>query len=112
MYIYYRDEINLSNYYNFILVDHHVSKLNQKTCMVIDHRPFDESSSKLPENCIKIIDEVGSCASLILNYINQEKPAISVYAELLNLLYGNYFKNHQNNFKFYLIKIFYRSYNT
>jgi inorganic pyrophosphatase/exopolyphosphatase len=82
-----RDEIDLiKNVENLILVDHHVSPYHEKVISVIDHRPYDENSM-LDEECAMMIDEVGSCATLVADTIKSDLGR-SIDREILELLYG------------------------
>lgn len=84
-----RDEVDLHSFSSYVLVDHHVSNLDpQKIAMVFDHRPRDANAVFRP-NCSVHMAEVGSCATLITNYILQES-ANSTDDEkgVLKLLYG------------------------
>lgn len=67
-----RDEVEMGRFSTCILVDHHVSDLDpQKIKMVFDHRPRNPNIQFSP-GCEVTIADVGSCASLITNYILQE----------------------------------------
>jgi exopolyphosphatase len=84
-----KDELDLSQISNFILVDHHISSFSSKVVSVLDHRPFDIKFS-LSKECFKDIQEVGSCATLIgdtiiKNLKNEEKKQ---YKQVFKLLYG------------------------
>lgn len=82
-----RDEVDVAQKIeNLILVDHHVSPFHQKVISVIDHRPYDESSM-LDEECTMMIDEVGSCATLVADAIKSDVGR-SIDREILELLYG------------------------
>lgn len=88
-----RDEIELQNLVdeekiNLILVDHHLTPYGKKTISVIDHRPFDKNSN-LNESCLKNIDLVGSCASLIADQIRKDVDlsVSSDFDEILKMLH-------------------------
>lgn len=67
-----RDEVNLSSFGSYVLVDHHASPFDvQKVKMVFDHRPRNRNI-QFPPGCEVTIADVGSCATLISNYILQE----------------------------------------
>ncbi|XP_070496003.1 exopolyphosphatase PRUNE1 [Chironomus tepperi] len=85
-----KDEINIdAGVENFILVDHHVSPYHEKVVSVLDHRPYDEKSL-LEDECIVNIQEVGSCASLVLEAIKTDLGIEDIKKEesLLHFLYG------------------------
>lgn len=100
------DEIDLSKIDKFVLVDHHVSTFNSKAILVIDHRPYDEGSN-LPSTAKVIIEQVGSCSSLILKYITQTTDvSSSEYNEILQLLYGKIIQFQKNYcVKYFITKI-------
>lgn len=84
------DEINLdSNVENFILVDHHMSPYHKKVVSVLDHRPYDPESM-LEDECIVNIQEVGSCATLVLEAIKTDLGIEDMKKNevLLHFLYG------------------------
>lgn len=84
-----RDEVDVRSFSSYVLVDHHVSNFDsQKIAMVFDHRPRDANAVFRPSCSIHMAD-VGSCATLITNYILQES-ANSTDDEkgVLKLLYG------------------------
>lgn len=72
-----------------ILVDHHVSPYRQTVKQVFDHRPLDKRSH-FTDDCIVRIEEVGSCATLIADYILQSEHTLDRDDELqvLSLLYA------------------------
>lgn len=72
-----------------ILVDHHVSPYRKTVKQVFDHRPLDKHSH-FTDDCIVRIEEVGSCSTLIADYILQSEHTLDRDDELqvLNLLYG------------------------
>jgi exopolyphosphatase len=79
-----------SSYY--VLVDHHVSAFRKQVLLVIDHRPFD-AQSNLPESCKTIINQVGSCVTLVFDLINKSteddvQKLYKDYNSILNLIYG------------------------
>lgn len=79
----------MNDFCSYALVDHHDSPLDRhKIRMVFDHRPR-ISSIQFPSNCEVTISDVGSCATLVTNYILQES-ANSTDDEkgILKLLYG------------------------
>ncbi|KAG5681655.1 hypothetical protein PVAND_011069 [Polypedilum vanderplanki] len=85
-----KDEINIEkNVENFILVDHHVSPFHEKVISVLDHRPYDEKSI-LDEECAVNIQEVASCATLIVEALKSDvgSDGLNSYKEILQLLYG------------------------
>ncbi|EAA09205.5 AGAP004314-PA [Anopheles gambiae str. PEST] len=49
---------------NVVLVDHHVSSLNQNIVGIVDHRPV-EAAARFNPNAFKTIELVGSCATLV-----------------------------------------------
>lgn len=85
-----RDEIDLTVVNNFALVDHHVSEFRDKVISVLDHRPIDNNSN-LKEGCSTNIQEVGSCATLIVDAIKTDISSDKLkneYTEVLSLCYG------------------------
>lgn len=83
------DEVNFSDFKNFklILVDCHMSKLKDHVIYIIDHRPIDKNFK--PTNGSKvIIEEVGSCATLVFREIMKEKYPSEDLKSALKLLYG------------------------
>lgn len=84
-----KDEINVNSVENLILVDHHVSPYHEKVVSVLDHRPYDEKSM-LNDECIVNIQEVGSCATLVLAAIKTDVGIEDIKKEqsLLHFLYG------------------------
>lgn len=66
----HRDEISpeLFATSKLILVDHHVSPYNKQVCQVFDHRPIDPAAN-FPIESEVIIKDVGSCATLIAEFI-------------------------------------------
>lgn len=86
-----RDEIDLTNKVDsFVLVDHHVSEFRDKVISVLDHRPFDINSN-LNRECFTNIQEVGSCATLLVDAINKDVQTSSLnsaYSDVLKLCYG------------------------
>lgn len=85
----FRDEVDVNSCGSFVLVDHHVSPFDlQKVAMVFDHRPRDPTVVFSP-NCSVNIAEVGSCATLVANYILKASAKIpDVEKAVLKLLYG------------------------
>lgn len=82
-----RDEVDMTkNIENLILVDHHVSPYHEMAISVIDHRPYDENSM-LDEECTILIDEVGSCATLVADTIKSDVGR-RIDKDILKLLYG------------------------
>lgn len=83
-----RDEVDLNRFTSYILVDHHVSALNpHKIKMIFDHRPQDPRA-QFTTNDVFIAD-VGSCATLVANYILQEAAnSTDDEKEVLKLLMG------------------------
>ena len=86
-----KDEIDLASIADsFALVDHHVSEYRDKVISVLDHRPFDKTSV-LNNNCFKNIQEVGSCASLVVDAIRKDVNVDAIkneYSDVLKLCYG------------------------
>ncbi|XP_035891475.1 exopolyphosphatase PRUNE1 isoform X2 [Anopheles stephensi] len=89
-----RDEIdwNAEQALNVVLVDHHVSKLQQNVLGIVDHRPI-ESNARFDTNAFKTIELVGSCATLVgREILNLEATALQELSEgygvALELLYG------------------------
>ncbi|CAG9804767.1 unnamed protein product [Chironomus riparius] len=85
-----KDELNVdSSVKNFILVDHHVSAYHEKVVSVLDHRPYDEKSM-LKKECIVNIQEIGSCATLVLEAIKNDLNTEDIKKDesLLHFLYG------------------------
>lgn len=81
------DEIDMDkNVQNFVLVDHHVSPYHEKVLAVIDHRPYDEKTT-LEEECSINIQQVGSCATLVMEAIKNDINCIDD-ENLLHFLYG------------------------
>ncbi|XP_055846780.1 exopolyphosphatase PRUNE1 [Episyrphus balteatus] len=70
-----------------ILVDHHVSPYRDSVIEVFDHRPVD-SSAELPIASKKIIEQVGSCATLIADLILRSRGLNDEFKLTLQLLYG------------------------
>lgn len=67
-----RDEVDISQFCSYVLVDHHVSPFDpQKIKMVFDHRPRSPTVQFSP-TCEVTIADVGSCATLVTHYILQE----------------------------------------
>ncbi|XP_062558595.1 exopolyphosphatase PRUNE1 [Armigeres subalbatus] len=89
-----KDEIDLPDGQraetSYVLVDHHLSKLRLNVVGVIDHRPFD-SNSKLNAGIFQLIEQVGSCATLVskivLDSVNLHEKSSDI-ADLLKFLYG------------------------
>lgn len=72
------------------MVDHHCSPYAKNVIAVVDHRPYDPSCD-LPSSCRKIIHDVGSCATLVANFILESdifKGDNTLFIEPLKLLYG------------------------
>lgn len=85
-----RDEIDLNNDVNsFVLVDHHLSEFRDKVISVLDHRPFDNNSN-LKSDCFVNVQEVGSCATLIVDAIKVDTQVNTKndYTDVLQLCYG------------------------
>lgn len=83
------DEVNFSVFKNFklILVDCHMSKLEDHVISIIDHRPIDKNF-KQTEECKVVIEEVGSCATLVFREIMKEESPPENLESSLKLLYG------------------------
>uniref|UniRef100_A0A182SGT7 DHHA2 domain-containing protein n=1 Tax=Anopheles maculatus TaxID=74869 RepID=A0A182SGT7_9DIPT len=89
-----RDEIdwNGETALNIVLVDHHVTKLQQNVIGIIDHRPI-ESNTDFNLNAFTTIKLVGSCATLVGSEILDQKTTplqelSEGYGVALELLYG------------------------
>uniref|UniRef100_A0A1Y9HAL3 DHHA2 domain-containing protein n=1 Tax=Anopheles farauti TaxID=69004 RepID=A0A1Y9HAL3_9DIPT len=87
-----RDEIDweLEPAINVVLVDHHVSKLQQNIVGIIDHRPM-ESNALFNSNAFKKIEQVGSCATLVGREICNAgvlQESLQDYSIAMELLYA------------------------
>lgn len=84
-----RDEVSseLLTQSKVILVDHHIvdANINKENVLeIIDHRPIAEP---LPPNCHSTIRDVGSCATLVADFILQTE-ADNEITDVLRLLHG------------------------
>ncbi|XP_053659180.1 exopolyphosphatase PRUNE1 [Anopheles marshallii] len=88
-----RDEIDWTGNQkalNIILVDHHVTKLEQSVIGIVDHRPI-ESNARFNANAFRTIELVGSCATLVGREIFNQEPIAKLpegYTAAMDLLYG------------------------
>uniref|UniRef100_A0A182JNP7 DHHA2 domain-containing protein n=1 Tax=Anopheles christyi TaxID=43041 RepID=A0A182JNP7_9DIPT len=87
-----RDDIDWSaeQTLNVVLVDHHVSKLQQNIIGIVDHRPV-ESNARFNPNAFTTIELVGSCATLVGREVFSDRISQEHwegYSAALELLYG------------------------
>lgn len=89
---------DLLNMSKFILVDHHVptpliSTLNQshqesRILAIFDHRPLDMKNAKMSNFHEVKLNEVGSCATLIVDEIRNLEHSLGSHPELVSFLSG------------------------
>lgn len=82
---------NLYQSARFILVDHHVAKepmSPERVIQIVDHRPLDQQNAIIPSDCDVTINQVGSCATLIVDLIRSLEESFAEREELLRLLWG------------------------
>uniref|UniRef100_A0A182LRY8 DHHA2 domain-containing protein n=1 Tax=Anopheles culicifacies TaxID=139723 RepID=A0A182LRY8_9DIPT len=89
-----RDEIDWNakqQALNVILVDHHVTTLQQNVIGILDHRPI-ESNARFNSNAaFRTIELVGSCATLVGREMFNQETFVELpegYTTALDLLYG------------------------
>lgn len=84
-----RDEVCISDFCAYVLVDHHVTKFDvDKVRLVIDHRPRNNRMI-FPISSQIIIEDVGSCATLVTNYILRDSANVTDDEKsIFKLLYG------------------------
>lgn len=99
---FYSNEVplDLLNKSKFILVDHHVPSslitslnqtevnVNERILAIFDHRPFDTKNAQISQIPKVKVNEVGSCATLIVDEIRNAEHSLENHCELIRFLTG------------------------